>query len=626
MCIRDRDTSAHKEIKVENTQVEEHNERLEIVENNNDIDPQETKEWLESLSAVVHSEGPERAHFLIKQLIDQAYKEGSNIPYTQNTPYINTIPADEEIKSPGDQNIERKIRALIRWNSAVMVVRANMRDPSLGGHIGTFASAATLYDIGMNHFWRAKSNKFGGDLIYFQGHSAPGIYARAFLEGRLDEKQLDRFRQEVYPGGLSSYPHPWLMPKFWQFPTVSMGLGPMMATYQARFMKYLINRKLIKDENRKVWSFLGDGEIDEPEALGSIGLAAREKLDNLIYVVNCNLQRLDGPVRGNGKIIQELEGIFRGAGWNVIKVIWGSYWDPLLANDKSGLLVKRMNEAVDGEYQAFKAKGGLYVRDNFFGKYPELKNLVASYTDSDIWKLNRGGHDPHKVYAAYHKAINTKDRPTVILAKTIKGYGMGKSGESINTTHQQKKLGVDDLLYYRDRFDVPLTDEQVKNIEYFRPDENSEEIKYLKKRREALGGSLPKRSFKEVELVTPKIKKHSNFLFEESEREYSTTTGLVRSLGNIMRDKEFGKRVVPIVADEARTFGMANLFSQIGIYSPEGQLYEPEDATSILKYQESKTGQLLEEGINEAGAISSWLAAATSVSYTHLTLPTICSV
>ena len=608
------DTSAHKEIMVENTEVEQHNERLEIVENNNDIDPQETKEWLESLSAVVHSEGPERAHFLIKQLIDQAYKEGSNIPYTQNTPYINTIPADEEIKSPGDQNIERKIRALIRWNSAVMVVRANMRDPSLGGHIGTFASAATLYDIGMNHFWRAKSNKFGGDLIYFQGHSAPGIYARAFLEGRLDEKQLDRFRQEVYPGGLSSYPHPWLMPKFWQFPTVSMGLGPMMATYQARFMKYLINRKLIKDENRKVWSFLGDGEIDEPEALGSIGLAAREKLDNLIYVVNCNLQRLDGPVRGNGKIIQELEGIFRGAGWNVIKVIWGSYWDPLLANDKSGLLVKRMNEAVDGEYQAFKAKGGLYVRDNFFGKYPELKNLVASYTDSDIWKLNRGGHDPHKVYAAYHKAINTKDRPTVILAKTIKGYGMGKSGESINTTHQQKKLGVDDLLYYRDRFDVPLTDEQVKNIEYFRPDENSEEIKYLKKRRLALGGYIPERSSFSKPIKTP-----SNDIFDfmkksTGEKEMSTTMALVRMLTNLLRDKNVAPRLVPIIPDEARTFGMEGFFQKIGIYAHEGQKYEPEDSAQLSSYKEEKSGQVLEEGINEAGSMASWIAAGTSYS------------
>ena len=411
-----------------------------VVNDNNDIDPLETREWIESLNAVVDNVGNERAHFLLRQLIDQSYRKGSRIPFIQNTPYINTIPADEEEKSPGDQNIERKIRSLIRWNAAAMVVRANKKFPELGGHIGTFASAATLYDVGMNHFWRAKNHQFGGDLIYFQGHSAPGVYSRAFLEGRLTKEQLDNFRQEVGPNGLSSYPHPWLMHKFWQFPTVSMGLGPMLAIYQARFMKYLINRGLIKDENRKVWAFLGDGEMDEPESLGAIALASRENLDNLIFVINCNLQRLDGPVRGNGKIIQELEGSFRGAGWNVIKVIWGSYWDPLLANDKTGLLIKRMNEAVDGEYQAFKAKGGSYVREKFFGKYPELLKLVSSYSDKDIWRLNRGGHDPHKVYAAYHKAMENVGSPTVIITKTIKGYGMGKSGESINTTHQQKKI------------------------------------------------------------------------------------------------------------------------------------------------------------------------------------------
>ena len=413
-----------------------------------DIDPTETKEWIESLSAVLENDGKKRAQFLIKQLIEHSYKEGSDLVLSRNTPYINTISPEEEVKSPGDQNIERKIRSLIRWNAAAMVVRANKKNPELGGHIGTFASAATLYDVGMNHFWRAKNNKFGGDLIYFQGHSAPGMYARAFLEGRISEKQLDRFRQEVNPGGLSSYPHPWLMPEFWQFPTVSMGLGPIMSIYQARFNKYLINRGLLKDEGRKIWCFLGDGETDEPESLGAIGLAAREKLDNLIFVVNCNLQRLDGPVRGNGKIIQELEGIFRGAGWNVIKVIWGSYWDQLLAKDKTGLLIKRMGEAVDGEYQAFKAKGGAYVREKFFGKYPELLDLVSQMTDRDVWKLNRGGHDPHKVYAAYDVAMKNKGTPTVILAKTIKGYGMGKSGESMNTTHQQKKLGEEDLLYY----------------------------------------------------------------------------------------------------------------------------------------------------------------------------------
>ena len=548
---------------------------IEIISDGNDLDPTETKEWLESLSAVLQNDGKERAQYLIKQLIEHSYKEGSDLVLSRNTPYINTIPPEEDKKSPGDQNIERKIRSLIRWNAAAMVVRANKKNPDLGGHIGTFASAATLYDVGMNHFWRAKNNKFGGDLIYFQGHSAPGIYARSFLEGRLTEKQLDSFRQEVLPGGLSSYPHPWLMPNYWQFPTVSMGLGPMLAIYQARFMKYLINRGLIKDENRKVWAFLGDGEMDEPESLGAIGLASREKLDNLIFVVNCNLQRLDGPVRGNGKIIQELEGIFRGAGWNVLKVIWGSYWDQLLAKDKTGLLVKRMNEAVDGEYQAFKAKGGAYVRDKFFGKYKELKEMVSSLTDRDIWKLNRGGHDPHKVYSAYHRAVENKGSPTVIIAKTIKGYGMGKSGESINTTHQQKKLDVDDLLYYRDRFDVPLTDEQVKNIEYYRPKEDSQEIKYLKERRLQLGGFIPERSsFAKSIKVPPKdifdVMKQST-----GTKEMSTTMALVRMLTNLLRDKNVSPKLVPIIPDEARTFGMEGFFQKIGIYAHEGQKYEP---------------------------------------------------
>ena len=486
-----------KEVKKDNEIVVE-KEKIKIVEDkisknikDGDTDPIETKEWIDSLSSVLETDGSSRAQFLIKQLIEHSYRQGSDLVLSRNTPYINTISPEKETKSPGDQNIERRIRSLIRWNAAAMVVRANKKFPELGGHIGTFASAATLYDVGMNHFWRAKNNKFGGDLIYFQGHSAPGMYARAFLEGRLNEKQLDNFRQEVNPGGLSSYPHPWLMPNFWQFPTVSMGLGPMLAIYQARFMKYLINRGLIKDEGRKVWAFLGDGEMDEPESMGAIGLAARENLDNLIFVVNCNLQRLDGPVRGNGKIIQELEGIFRGAGWDVIKVIWGSYWDQLLAKDKTGHLVKIMNETVDGEYQAFKARNGLYVRENFFGKYPETKELVSSLSDKDIWRLNRGGHDPHKVYAAYDLASKNKGKPTVIIAKTIKGYGMGKTGESVNTTHQQKKMGVDDLMYYRDRFDVPLTDKQVQEVEYFRPSENSEEIKYLKDQRIKLGGFIP---------------------------------------------------------------------------------------------------------------------------------------
>ena len=579
-----------------------------------DIDPKETKEWIESLSAVLETDGKNRAQFLIKKLIEHSYKEGSDLVLSRNTPYINTISSEEEIKSPGDQNIERKIRSLIRWNAAAMVVRANKKNPELGGHIGTFASAATLYDVGMNHFWRAKNNKFGGDLIYFQGHSAPGMYARAFLEGRLSEKQLDRFRQEVNPGGLSSYPHPWLMPEFWQFPTVSMGLGPIMSIYQARFNKYLINRGLLKDEGRKIWCFLGDGETDEPESLGAIGLAAREKLDNLIFVVNCNLQRLDGPVRGNGKIIQELEGIFRGAGWNVIKVIWGSYWDQLLAKDKTGLLIKRMGEAVDGEYQAFKAKGGAYVREKFFGKYPELLNLVSQMTDKDVWKLNRGGHDPHKVYAAYNAAMQSKGTPTVILAKTIKGYGMGKSGESMNTTHQQKKLGEEDLLYYRDRFDLPLTNEQVKNVEYYRPPANSAEIKYIKECRLKLGGNLPERTSFSKPIKTPPTDIFSSMKESTGKKEMSTTMILVRMLTNLLRDKNVAPRLVPIIPDEARTFGMEGFFQKIGIYAHEGQKYEPVDSEQLSSYREDIKGQVLEEGITEAGAMSSWIAAGTSYS------------
>ena len=591
--------------------VKEKNSKIEVI-NEGDIDPLETREWLESLSAVIEKDGNHRAHYLIKELINKAYTEGANIPYTQNTPYINTIPVNEEKKSNGDQNIERRIRSLIRWNAAAMVVRANKKFPELGGHIGTFASAATLYDVGMNHFWRAKNNKFGGDLIYFQGHSAPGMYARAFLEGRLSEKQLDSFRQEVNPGGLSSYPHPWLMPNFWQFPTVSMGLGPMLAIYQARFMKYLINRGLIKDEGRKVWAFLGDGEMDEPESLGAIGLAAREKLDNLIFVVNCNLQRLDGPVRGNGKIIQELEGIFRGAGWNVIKVIWGSYWDPLLANDKTGHLVKTMNETVDGEYQAMKARDGAYVREKFFGKYLETKELVSSLSDKDIWRLNRGGHDPHKVFAAYDKASKNVGSPTVVIAKTIKGYGMGKSGESVNTTHQTKKLDIDDLMYYRDRFDVPLTDQQVKNIEYYKPDQNSPEIKYLKERRIQLGGFIPERTTYAKSVKAPPKDIFDNMKVSTGKKEMSTTMALVRMLTNLLRDKNVAPRLVPIIPDEARTFGMEGFFQKIGIYAHEGQKYEPEDSAQLSSYKEEKSGQVLEEGINEAGAMSSWIAAGTS--------------
>jgi len=587
-------------------------DEVKIVVNTKDIDPLETKDWLDSISAVLEKDGKHRAQFLIKELIEHSYKEGSDLVLSRTTPYINTISPEAEAKSSGDQNIERKIRSLIRWNAAAMVVRANKKFPELGGHIGTFASAATLYDVGMNHFWRAKNNKFGGDLIYFQGHSAPGMYARAFLEGRINEKQLDSFRQEVKQGGLSSYPHPWLMPNFWQFPTVSMGLGPMLAIYQARFMKYLINRGLIKDEGRKVWAFLGDGEMDEPESLGAIGLAAREKLDNLIFVVNCNLQRLDGPVRGNGKIIQELEGIFRGGGWNVIKVIWGSYWDSLLANDKSGHLVKIMNETVDGEYQAFKARNGFYVREKFFGKYPQTLELVSSMSDKDIWRLNRGGHDPHKVYAAYDQAVKNTGSPTVIIAKTIKGYGMGKTGESVNTTHQQKKLGVEDLLYYRDRFDLPLTDDQVRNVEYLKPDENSEEIKYLKQRRIELGGFIPERTSYSKPIKAPSKDIFDFMTKSTGEKEMSTTMALVRMLTNLLRDKNVAPKLVPIIPDEARTFGMEGFFQKIGIYAHEGQKYEPEDAAQLSSYREEKSGQVLEEGINEAGSMSSWIAAGTS--------------
>jgi len=587
-------------------------DEVKIVVNTKDIDPLETKDWLDSISAVLEKDGKHRAQFLIKELIEHSYKEGSDLVLSRTTPYINTISPEAEAKSSGDQNIERKIRSLIRWNAAAMVVRANKKFPELGGHIGTFASAATLYDVGMNHFWRAKNNKFGGDLIYFQGHSAPGMYARAFLEGRINEKQLDSFRQEVKQGGLSSYPHPWLMPNFWQFPTVSMGLGPMLAIYQARFMKYLINRGLIKDEGRKVWAFIGDGEMDEPESLGAIGLAAREKLDNLIFVVNCNLQRLDGPVRGNGKIIQELEGIFRGGGWNVIKVIWGSYWDSLLANDKSGHLVKIMNETVDGEYQAFKARNGFYVREKFFGKYPQTLELVSSMSDKDIWRLNRGGHDPHKVYAAYDQAVKNTGSPTVIIAKTIKGYGMGKTGESVNTTHQQKKLGVEDLLYYRDRFDLPLTDDQVRNVEYLKPDENSEEIKYLKQRRIELGGFIPERTSYSKPIKAPSKDIFDFMTKSTGEKEMSTTMVLVRMLTNLLRDKNVAPKLVPIIPDEARTFGMEGFFQKIGIYAHEGQKYEPEDAAQLSSYREEKSGQVLEEGINEAGSMSSWIAAGTS--------------
>ncbi|GJL83046.1 MAG: pyruvate dehydrogenase E1 component [marine bacterium B5-7] len=589
--------------------------------NNNDVDPLETREWSEALEAVLEREGPERAHFLIEHLIEQARRSGTHIPYRATTAYLNTIPAALEKRSPGDPALEWQIRSLIRWNALAMVVRANRMKSELGGHIASFASSATLYDVGFNHFWHAPDKNHGGDMIFFQGHSAPGIYARAYLEGRISEEQMEGFRQEVEQPGLSSYPHPWLMPKFWQFPTVSMGLGPLQAIYQARFMKYLHHREMLDTANRKVWAFMGDGEMDEPESMGAISLAGREQLDNLIFVVNCNLQRLDGPVRGNGKIIQELEGEFRGAGWNVIKVIWGSYWDPLLMRDTQGLLKKRMEEAVDGEYQAFKAHGGAYTRDFFFGKYPELKAMVSNMTDEDIWRLNRGGHDPHKVFAAYAAAIAHTGQPTVILAKTVKGYGMGESGEGQNITHQQKKMAEDSLLAFRDRFNIPLNDEEVVDAPYYRPPEDSPEMVYMKARRKELGGYLPTRLTESESLKVPELTAFKSQLEGTGEREISTTMAFVRILTTLIRDKNIGSRVVPIVPDESRTFGMEGMFRQLGIYSPKGQLYEPEDHDHLMFYREDKKGQVLQEGINEAGAMSSWMAAATS--YSNHNLPMV---
>ena len=579
-----------------------------------DIDPQETQEWLDALDAVIENEGLERAHFLLEKLIDDARRSGANLPFSNITAYLNTIPTHMQEPHPGDTAIERRIKSLVRWNALAMVVRANKESSELGGHIASFASAATLYDVGLNHFFRAPSHEHGGDLIFMQGHSAPGIYARAYLEGRLNEDQLDNFRQEVDGDGLSSYPHPWLMPDFWQFPTVSMGLGPIMAIYQARFMKYLQDRGVANTTNRKVWAFCGDGEMDEPESLGAISLGGREKLDNLIFVINCNLQRLDGPVRGNGKIIQELESVFRGAGWNVIKVIWGGYWDPLLARDKDGLLRKRMEEAVDGDYQNYKSKDGAYVREHFFGKYPELKAMVATMSDEDIWRLNRGGHDPHKVYAAYAAAMKHTGQPTVILTKTVKGYGMGGAGEGQNITHSQKKMDIDSLKQFRERFDIPLTDDQVEKAEYYRPSKDSEEMQYLQQRRKALGGYLPVRQQLAVPLEIPDLDIFKTMLEGSGDRELSTTMAFVRMLTSLARDKKIGKNVVPIVPDEARTFGMEGMFRQLGIYSSVGQLYEPQDKEQVMFYKEDKSGQILEEGINEAGAMSSWIAAATAYS------------
>lgn len=576
-----------------------------------DCDPQETQEWLESLQSVLDREGTERAHFLIEQLINHARSAGSDIPISVTTPYVNTIPVDKEARSPGDPEIEHRIRALTRWNAMAIVLNANKESSGLGGHIASFASAATLYDVGFNHFFHGRTEKHDGDLVYFQGHSSPGIYARAFLEGRLSEEQLYKFRREVDGDGLSSYPHPWLMPDFWQFSTVSMGLGPLMAIYQARFMRYLEHRKLAKTEGRKVWAFLGDGETDEPETLGAISMAGREKLDNLIFVINCNLQRLDGPVRGNGKIIQELEGIFRGAGWNVIKVIWGSKWDRLLAKDKSGLLVKRMEEVVDGEYQTYKSRDGAYVRQHFFGKYPELLELVADMSDDEIWRLNRGGHDPQKVYAAYAAAVKHKGQPTVILAKTVKGYGMGPSGEAQNPTHQQKKMDEESLRRFRDRFNIPVTDEELLKVPFIRPAKGSREEKYLQQRCAEMG-TLPVRKPWAPPLDIPPLEAFAALLKGSEGREFSTTMAFVRLLGILVKDPNIGERIVPIVPDESRTFGMEGMFRQLGIFSQVGQLYTPQDAGQLAFYKESETGQILQEGINEAGGMADWIAAATA--------------
>jgi len=579
-----------------------------------DADPDETREWLESIDSVLRTQGAERAHYLLERVIDYTRRSGAYLPFRPNTAYVNTISTAQEQEYPGDRALEKRIKAYIRWNAMAMVVQANRQSSEYGGHIASYASAATLYEVGFNHFWRAPGEQHPGDMVFMQGHSSPGIYARAFLEGRLTEEQLRRFREEVGGGGLSSYPHPWLMPDFWQFPTVSMGLGPMMAIYQARFVRYLEHRGIVPASDRKVWAFLGDGEMDEPESLGAITMPVREKLDNLVFVINCNLQRLDGPVRGNGKIIQELEAAFLGAGWNVIKVIWGSRWDPLLARDDRGLLRRLMMECVDGEYQNFKAKGGAYTREHFFGKYPELKEMVANMSDDDIWRLNRGGHDPHKVYNAYRAAMEHKGQPTVILAKTIKGYGMGRAGEGLNITHQQKKLDDEALKEFRDRFNIPVSDADIASVPYYRPAEDSEEIKYLRGRRKALGGYLPQRRTAAPPLAVPGLDAFAPLLESTGDREISTTMALVRILGILLKDKGIGPHVVPIVPDEARTFGMEGMFRQVGIYSSMGQLYTPQDADQLLYYREDKKGQILEEGINEGGAMCSWIAAGTSYS------------
>jgi pyruvate dehydrogenase E1 component len=592
---------------------------LDKTDRQRDIDPEETREWLESLASVFEVEGPERAEFLLRRVADYARETGNVAPLRVTTPYVNTIPPEREKAYPGDLALARRIRGLMRWNAMCLVLRAHKIGGGLGGHVASYQSIATLFEVGFSHFFRAPSAEHAGDLVYFQGHSDEGVYARAFLEGRLSEEQMAHFRRESTGRGLSSYPHTWLMPEFWQFATVSMGLGSMQAIYQARFLKYLHNRGIADTSDRKVWFLMGDGESDEPEALGALAIAAREKLDNLIFVVNCNLQRLDGPVYGNGKIIQELEGIFRGAGWNVIKLVWGGKWDPLLARDTDGVLRRRMEECIDGDYQRFAAKGPGELREGFFGKYPELAEMVKGMSDAELGQLNRGGHDPKKVYAAYAAAVEHTGQPTVILAKTIKGYGMGESGEAMNTAHQQEEMSDDALKAFRERFELPLSDEQLSNLEFYRPDENSDEIRHLKQRREALGGYLPTRRTQPSEkLKIPDLGIFDQLLKGSGEREFATTMAFVRCLQMLLRDKNIKERIVPIIPDEARTFGMEGLFRSLGIYAPQGQLYEPPDAGQLAVYKESKSGQLLEEGITEAGCASSWIAAGTSYSTSNL--------
>jgi len=590
--------------------------QLDQVTANTDPDSQETKEWLDALAAVLEQEGPERAHYLMERLIDLARQSGSDIPFSANTAYVNTIPAHLEVHCPGNLEYEEKLRSWMRWNAMAMVVKANRVDGDLGGHLSSFASLANMLGIGFNHFWKAPSENHGGDLLYIQGHSSPGVYARAFLEGRLSEEQLTHYRREVDGKGLSSYPHPKLMPNFWQFPTVSMGLGPLMAIYQARFLKYLHARSIADTTDRKVWAFCGDGEMDEPESLGAIGMAAREKLDNLVIVVNCNLQRLDGPVRGNGKIIQELEADFRGAGWNVVKVIWGPGWDALLKQDKDGILRKVMMETLDGEYQNYKAKDGAYVRKHFFGKHPKLLEMVANMTDDDIWRLTRGGHDPHKIYAAFKVAQEHKGQPTVLLVKTIKGFGMGKHGEARNTAHNTKKLTDEAVREMRDRYSIPIPDDKLADIPFYKPADDAPEIKYLHERRAALGGYLPARRMQADEKLTvPPLSAFQNVLDATAEgREVSSTQTYVRILTTLLKDSSVGPRIVPVLVDESRTFGMEGLFRQVGIFNQQGQLYEPVDKDQVMYYREDKAGQILQEGINEAGGMSSWIAAATSYS------------